>query len=518
MKKHKVIMGKFSLLIILTALLVSCDFESINTPVNNVSDEEMNRDNMKAGAMLMNLQNWVIPTQENAFQQTESLLGDVYGRYMMTTNDRLNNQNFSIFTASDPWINWPFKNVLPNIYTNWNKIKDITGGKGVIYEWAQLLRVASMQRITDTYGPIPYSKVETGELKVPYDSQEEVYKVMFGHLTQAISVLTSATTGGADNSVMKDFDLVYGGDFTKWVKFANSLKLRMAMRIRFAAPALAKEMAEEAVLHPLGIIAGNADNASIEPPTKGNPLYIMWDTYHDTRVCADIAALMNGYNDPRRDKYFQIATINSTTGYLGLRSGANIKNVAWGTAYSAPVAEKADRLMWMSAAEVAFLKAEGALAGWSMGGTAEEFYKQGVKLSFEQWGASGADSYLEDATSKQEKYTDPNNLYSCNAVNTITIKWVESDTAEKKLERVITQKWLAMWPNGQEAWSEHRRTGYPAFFPVAQNVSVNLKVANRIPFCIDEYKNNSENMPAALQALGGEDNYQTRLWWDVYRK
>ena len=73
-------------------------------------------------------------------------------------------------------------------------------------------------------------------------------------------------------------------------------------------------------------------------------------------------------------------------------------------------------------------------------------------------------------------------------------------------------------PNGQEAWSEYRRTGYPVFFSVAQNVSPNIVVANRIPFCVDEYKNNAENMDAALKVLNGADNYQTRLWWDVYRK
>jgi hypothetical protein len=510
---------KFPLFSMALMVLVSaCDFEEINTPFTQVSDEEMNRDNMKSGAMLKNLQNWVVPTQNNAYQMTENLLGDVYGRYMTASDDKFNIQNFAIYTASEKWINWPFKNVMPNVYTNWNQIREITEGKGVIFAWAQLLRVASMQRLTDVYGPIPYSKVETGELKVAYDSQEEVYHNMFNDLDWAIDVLTSSAAN-SDNSTMKDFDLVYGGDFTKWVKLANSLKLRMAMRIRFVDPILAKEMAEEAISHPIGVITTNSDNASIESPVDGNPLYIMWKTYGDTRVCADIASYMNGYKDPRREKYFQTATINSTTGYLGLRAGANIKNTAWGEAYSAPVAENTDRVMWMTASEIAFLKAEGTLAGWNMGGsTVGDLYNEGIKLSFEQWGVSGADAYSNDAVSKQDKYVDPNNMYSTGAVSTVTIKWEEEADETVKLERIMTQKWLALWPNGQEAWSEYRRTGYPVFFSVAQNVSPNIVVANRIPFCVDEYKNNAENMDAALKVLNGADNYQTRLWWDVYRK
>ena len=84
---------------------------------------------------------------------------------------------------------------------------------------------------------------------------------------------------------------------------------------------------------------------------------------------------------------------------------------------------------------------------------------------------------------------------------------------EEKLERLITQKWIAMWPLGQEAWSEYRRTGYPRFFPLLNGNVTNLPSANRIPFPPSEYIRNAANVNAAVSKLGGADNYQTKVWW-----
>ena len=153
-----------------------------------------------------------------------------------------------------------------------------------------------------------------------------------------------------------------------------------------------------------------------------------------------------------------------------------------------------------------------------MGGTAKELYEEGVKLSFSQWLASGADAYLQNAVSKPGDYNDPDPALAAKAISTITIKWNDADPFETKLERVITQKWIAMYPLGQEAWSEQRRTGYPRFFPVLvnSNTDANLKtrLASRIPFPPDEQNNNTQNYNEAVKLLGGQDNYSTKLWWD----
>ena len=228
---------------------------------------------------------------------------------------------------------------------------------------------------------------------------------------------------------------------------------------------------------------------------------------------------MNGYNDPRIDKYFK-PTATSAEGarkVIGCLAGAAIgnKSVADGLYSAVNIAINA-KGVWMTASEMAFCRAEGALAGWDgMGGTVEELYNQGVRLSFDQWGAAGVDSYLADDTSIQADYVDADGGYgkSMSHVSDITIKWDNDATAEKKLERIMTQKWIAMFPNGQEAWSEIRRTGYPKVFDVAQNIGSALKVANRVPYPNEESINNPNNYNNALQMNGGADNYETKMWW-----
>lgn len=175
--------------------------------------------------------------------------------------------------------------------------------------------------------------------------------------------------------------------------------------------------------------------------------------------------------------------------------------------------------MWMNASETAFLKAEAALRGWNMGGTAEDFYNQGVELSFAQWGASGADDYLADSSSVAKSYVDPMGINSYNGItSTVKIKWSSTADFEENLERIITQKWIANFPLGRESWSEFRRTGYPKLMPVVTNnsggvVDNNLMV-RRLTYPSEEYSENGDNVNDALVSLGGADLMSTRVWWD----
>lgn len=499
--------------------LSSCNFEDINAPKYQASEEDLKGDNYNLGAFFPQLEDIAFPAQENNYQMNENLIGDVYGRYMMTTKSAWNSKTFAVYKAASGWYDFPFSSTMTTVYTAWNEIKKLTNGEGINFAWAQILRVAAMQRITDMYGPIPYSKVSSGNIKVEYDSQEDAYKAMFTDLTAAINTLTTYVAANPDSKPMAEYDGIYQGDFKQWVKFANSLKLRMALRIRFADATLAKKMAEEAVNHIIGVMTSNADNAKYNY-TKGNPITVMWDAYKDTRACADITSYMLGYNDPRIGKYFQTSSeIKNKKGYFGLRSGIATESETWACQYSAPNINKSDPLYWMMASEVTFCRAEGAMLGWNMGGTDKVLYENAIKQSFDLWGATGYDTYINDATSKQADYADPNGKASIAASSTITIKWSDSDTQEKKLERIITQKWIALYPIGQEAWSEYRRTGYPKFFPVAQNTEyAGLIVANRIPFPYSEYDNNNENVTKATSLLNGKDNYSTKLWWDKKSK
>lgn len=256
-----------------------------------------------------------------------------------------------------------------------------------------------------------------------------------------------------------------------------------------------------------------------------NQLYTMWANYKDIRMGASIWSILTGYEDPRLSKMFTQGTLNETSGYFALRTGLNLdSNKDSRLGYSSPNIQSNTPIIWINAAEVAFLKAEGALRGWNMGGaTPQSAYEEGIRLSFNEWGASGANEYMTDEVKTAANYIDP--LKSSNnisAVSNITIGWKENDSKDKKLERIITQKWIATFPNGQEAWTEFRRTGYPKLFPVAVNnssgtVDTDIQI-RRLPFAKSEYTLNPQNIQEAIQLLGGQDNGGTRLWWDIENK
>lgn len=497
-------------------LAVSCtnNFADMNRNPAQPTDDELMQGFYKLGAFFPQMLNYAYPAQENAYQMGENLIGDPYGRYLSVANNWTT--TFSTFNAPAGWINSPFNDAFEKVYGGWTQVREQTGGEGPLYAWAQILRVTAMQRITDMYGPIPYSQVESGSIAVGYDSQEEVYRNMFTDLDNAIAELTGFVAENPDYNAMAVFDQVYGGDFRKWIRYANSLKLRMAMRIVYAAPDLARQKAEEAVAHPGGMITSNNDIAQNAFPS--NPIWTVTNSWGDSRACADIIAYMNGYNDPRLGHYFTRSQHEGGSEYLGLRTGITISGKAWSGLYSSTTYAQTDRTLWMNAAEISFLRAEGVLRGWNMGGDAQSFYEEGIRLSFGQWTAEGADTYINDGTSTPGGIEDPDPTMAAPPISNITIKWNEADNFERKLERIITQKWIAMYPLGQEAWSEQRRTGYPHFYPVLVNSSdepeLTTRHASRIPFPPDEQNNNAQNYAEAVRLLGGVDNYSTKLWWD----
>lgn len=494
--------------------MAACDFEDINHNPHEPTDKDLEPDYYGTGLLFMQMQNYVIPVEKNKYQLCENLIGDTFGRYMAPTNDGWK-QNHATFNASLAWLNSAFNNVLPNIYSAWFKLRALTGGKGEQFAWAQLLRIAAMHRMTDKYGPIPYSEVTGNSIAVAYDPQDQLYKRLFDDLDDVIGELTNFVQSNPGLKPMERYDLVYAGDYAKWVKFANSLKLRMAMRIVNVEPGYAQQKAEQAVSHPLGVIETQDESAFIS--LKQNPIYVCWNPYSDTRAAADIVSYMKGYNDPRMEKYFTASTFKGNP-WVGLRSGITVPKKDWALAYAAPNFPASDlSLMWMNAAEVSFLRAEGAWRGWAMGGTPEFFYKQGIERSFEQYGLPGADDYANDSTLNPADYADPNKdySYSIKARTDVTIKWAEDG---RELERIMTQKWIAIYPLGQEAWSEQRRTGYPRFFPVVVNNggdnALTEGLARRIPYPPAEQEHNGDNYDAAVGLLHGPDDYATRLWWN----
>ncbi len=518
--------------VLLITLICSCTdkFEDFNRNPGEPTLDELTEGHYLTKLQFPTLINYAFPVQENNYQHCENFIGGVYGRYFNITKSEWKN-HFQTFNCIDDWLYIPIEDAYKYTARSFFEVEKIAKDQEQfhhLYNFAKILKVTAFQRLTDMYGPLPYTKLSPGNLSAEYDDQETIYRKMFEELDEAISFLTSFDKENPDYKGISDiYDAIYSNDYKKWVIYANTLKLRMAMRIRYAEPELAKEKAESAVNHEYGVMTSNTDNAynNLFLPSGLHKVAVEWN---DSRACADIICYLTGYDDGMRlEKYF--------TGlgywedhYVGLRSGINIasQGIAQKMYSTAKINSETPQLI-MAATEAYFLRAEGALLGWNMGGSAKDLYEAGIRTSFEQWDindASYIQSYIENNSSTPDDYIiqyderlDENVNYNVKNESKATIKWDDKADFEVKLEKIITQKWIAMFPIGQEAWSEHRRTGYPKFFPVLLNLSGDPKLskgtASRIPYPSIE-KNKEETYSKALEYLGGEDNYSTRLWWD----
>ena len=261
-----------------------------------------------------------------------------------------------------------------------------------------------------------------------------------------------------------------------WLKYANSLRLRLAMRISKVAPALAQTEAEKAMSNPGGLITTNAENMMLS--LQGNifgpaTCCFAWD---DTRMSASMESILIGYEDNRIHSYFapvgdaSLVADHPDWPYKGVRVGALLVEKSDHTPYSTlntdfNDAGKVTHRALFTAQETHFLLAEAALRGWTgVPGTAQFHYEEGVRMSFEEWGASGADAYLLNDTGLPLDYDDvvyEGDINDFTSRITVTVAWDEAADNELKLEKIMTQKWIAAQHNSIEAWVDHRRTGYP---------------------------------------------------------
>lgn len=509
------------------------NYDEYNRNPNETTDEELERDNYNVGAKLLQLQNEVIPSEEHLYQFTEILAGMAYGGYSEGTKPDWASGKFSTFNPPVGWMKAPFVDVMTDTYAPYRGIRQVADDP-VPLALADILRVAIMHRVTDQYGPIPYSKVvenKEGLLAVAYDSQQEVYTKMFSELDAAVAVLEE--NRDLSTEAFGEYDQVYGGDMKKWILFANSLKLRMALRLSYVDETLSKTKALEAI--DSGVIEANADNAKFQPAV--NRTAMCFADWKDHVISADLDSYMNGYNDPRNAKMFTLVTVTETsrdpqTGETtevkkdlvrGLRVGVTPLQKDDAVAKcSFPKISDTDPIVWMTAAEVAFLKAEYQLR-WGTMSEAGALYKRGVELSFEQWNAGKADDYLAAAAAPgayASSVTSDCSNADFSARSTITPVWNDADDPETALERIITQKWIAIFPLGNEAWAEYRRTGYPRLAPTPDvcnksGGTVNPQYgARRLQYPTEEYAENRANVEAAAATISGGDNAGSRVWWD----
>ena len=470
------------------ALFTSCqaDFENINRDHRQPTEEQLQQDNLNIGGFVTAFEQNIFPVGSsgtnyvNDYQIPYTLGGACWIGYMAPAQNKWIGRGFPSF-ALKPWSQYTYNVMAGSAFRNWSDIKKRTTNDPEGFAIAQIIKVAAVHKAADTFGPIPYSKAGIeGSTTAEYDSQEDVYKAMLKELDEAVQTLK---TGGHD-----------------------------------------------VITNPYGVIESTKDAAQLSKGagvTLKNPLTIINGSYNDVRMGAEISSYLKGYNDPRIGSYFVKAKSNGIEGYYGVRT--NIPSI---TDYLDK--EKASSLnvqdgtpvYIVKASEVYFLRAEGALRGWNMGGgTAQSYYEKGITTSFEEndLSSSQATAYAANSTATPANFVDAlHSEFNATATSTITIKWESSDSFEKNLERIITQKYLAIYPDGQEAWSEYRRTGYPRIFP-AVLTSTDCEVdgdlrPTRIPYSNDEYVKNLENIKKAVDLLHGPDNGATRVWWDKKNK
>lgn len=518
------------------AAAVSCTrgFLERNTNQDAATDEMLGWDNLKTGSAFAQMTRNIIPTYQLIgteeygsanYQVIQDLTGNLFANYIGVINAGFNANNVYNITARE-WYEAMFNDAYVRATGSWETLNLHREEAPEAAALGDIIKVAVMHRVTDTYGPVPYSGIGSGEVTLKYDSQKDIYTSFFKELDSAISVLTEFWQAQPDTKLLGDYDNIFGGNVGKWLKFANTLRLRLAMRTVYADNALAMAQAEAALANPAGLMSVSADAAYYSKPNSGaweNPLYIIQYSFDDDRAGATIVSYMSGFNDPRLPKYF---TAGSDGEYHGVRNGISLTSDYLNSELLSRFnCTNNDNLLLMSPAEAFFLKAE----YWLRKGDralARECYENGVRLSFDIWGVSGADEYLADEESTPAEFedvVDGGNSYNT-ALSEITPAWNGEGDFEENFEQIITQKYIAIFPEGQEAWSEFRRTGYPKVIPYSRNesggkIDTNRQI-RRLNYPASEYRTNSANVSAAVvtmnneSSLGNGDNGGTRVWWD----
>jgi hypothetical protein len=510
---------------VLALSLGSCtsNFEDINTNETGFSNSQLEQDFNQVKAPLKTMQRgmYILVADDWQGDIQFNLNADIFSGYMGTPHDFEGNANNSTYALLDGWNGAEWVQKYQREMVNAYNLEKLTKAKyPQFYAWSLILKVYAMHKTTDYYGPIVYSGFGNVDGTTPYDSQKAVYDQFFAELKTAIDILTPKAAD-ASATFFPSGDATDGttasGNIQKWVKFANSLRLRLAIRISNIDPVKAKTEGE-AALAGLGVITSNSDNMAY---MAEHPVKTYTGPWADINAGGAITSIMNGYNDPRRDVFFHKATGGV---YQGIRMGTLVDanyRTAKADLFSkvGPIVEN-NLIPWFNASESYFLKAEAALKGWNVGGSAQSFYEAGIATSFAQLGAGSAAAYTSDDVALPAAFTDPlNATNNIAAQNLVTVKWSDAASNEVKLQKIITQKWIAIFPDGQEAWAETRRTGYPKLFLPANNFSGGKipdgTFVRRLNFYVNEKTNNPTGYAQGVSLLGGVDTGATRLWWDT---
>ncbi|WP_339699884.1 SusD/RagB family nutrient-binding outer membrane lipoprotein [Algoriphagus aquimarinus] len=361
---------------------------------------------------------------------------------------------------------------------------------------AQILQSYYFNFITDRWGDIPYSQaldIAEGIRQPAFDAQLDVYAGILATLKSAQASLSSTAPVQGD--------VLFDGDMDMWKKFANSIRMKMALRLSEVDPT--KGASEFASAISDGVIAlDNSENifyANLPEAAFQNAWFARFLTRRDYAVANTLVnrmqtvangGVLNVSMDPRLPKYADPADIGGK--YVGMPYG--LSEAKAGAISNSDVsflnvelrAQGAPNYIFTSA-QVLFSMAEAVQLGW-ISGDVEDLYYQGIEASLDQYDV--ADGYA----------------------GYITNSWVAFDSSKAR-EQILIQKWIANFLNGYEAWAEWRRTGYPNLQPGVDALNDSKKIPVRQGYPLFELNLNSTNYNAVV-ARQGADNLDTPVWWD----
>lgn len=556
MKKRNIfaVSSMLALAVMGSGMLSSCtdDFEDLNTNKTQVDPGDLPFAAQCAEAM-----NYCYAPHQNMFQFWTNLTIDLYGGYFQTPHGNFTNCDMGENRGHSGGM---YENYYLHIFNNTRR--NITNlekqSKPGLAATMRIVQAVGTMQATDAYGPLAYSSIINAESETTYrfDSQQKLYEQMLDDLDKAIVDLKAMSD--EEKVSLATYDTWGGGDPAIWVQIANTMKLRIALRLSKRE----SEMAADG--YDLKAIAtAAADNTlavsgkDIVIKDQSNELKRMFE-WLDCGMNANLVTLMVGMNDPRLPLYMtknadditneKGVTTPKGSVYCGIRYASGMKQKGsdgwYGYKMSQWVGSYNTPLPIFKAAEAYFLLAEAKLR-WNIGGTSvKDLYEQGIRLSIknelaykgsfagiENISDADIDTYI-NGTTGQADYVDPGDSeHNCKAVNTLGVKWDDAASKEDQLARIQTQKYIALFPLSNEGWAEQRRTGYPKFFVALVNKSNGAvdtqEGVRRVIYSSNAYDTNAEGIKGGIELLDKEntskkgisgDKGGTHLWWDNANK
>jgi hypothetical protein len=371
-------------------------------------------------------------------------------------------------------------------------------GRGNVQGVGLIWKSWLFSQLTDLFGDVPYSEALKGaENTTPtYDTQQEVYAGMLQDLADGAAML--GTTGDFGSG-----DILYGNDFTTWKKFANSLRMRFAMRLSEVDPATAR--AEFTAAYTAGGFTSNADNAMLEYPGAPyrNPLFenalCGAGNRDDHGMSATMIDTLKSFADPRLPLYAQPATIDGE--YRGLANG--IRQPPLSLPYYSRIGNfwrcngAATPSAVMTYAEVLFLEAEAAARGW-ISGDAGALYAEAIRQNMHQW----------------EPWSPPVTFTDAQIDAYLALPRVAWAGGDAGMRQIHLQKWISLFMQGNEAWANWRRVRVPELTAGPDLLVSSIPV--RMIYPDNEQSLNKTNLMAAVSRQGGGLDLVTPVWWDVH--